>query len=351
MPYEQNEQNEFQNGALIDARPESEKEKDFKFEEVVAVAAPVNWFEKPQTQWRKFSIFNQNGSGSCVAQTQAKELGIMQWLRDSNYVHFSATDIYQRRANKPGTGMAAVDARKIATQSVTLETLTPSQSMTDAQMDATFIQPYKREVGKIFKVLNYVELPLKDIDVAASVIQKTGKAVMVWFYFQYNEWTDHPTIINPILDMTAPSTIRHSVAAVDFTLVNGKKSLIIEDSWGPQFGFGGQRVIDEDFYKKRNFYSGYLVNFSFGAPQKPVYTFNVDMQYGQTNNDIIVLQDCLKYEGLFPSNAASTGFYGSITRKAVEDFQTKYNITTPTSAGYGRVGPLTRAKLNEIFNQ
>jgi hypothetical protein len=34
----------------------------------------------------------------------------------------------------------------------------------------------------------------------------------------------------------------------------------------------------------------------------------------------------------------------------VESFQEKYGIATPSSTGYGRVGPLTQAKVNQIIS-
>lgn len=355
---------DFQNGAIIDTRPPEEKVKDYKFEEIVAAADPVDWRVKPQDQWRKFPIFNQNGSGSCVAQTGAKELGIMRFLTDRTYVHFSATDIYQRRANKPSGGMNAIDCRKIMAAGTTLEVLAPSQSMTDSQMDSAKIEPYKREVGKVFAVPNYLEIGTKDIDLVASIIQRTQKGVMVWFYFEYAEWDQRPHVINQNLELGAASTCRHSVTAVDYTLLpDGKKALIIEDSWGPYAGSGGQRIIDEDFFKARNWHRSYLMNFKFQdqtqpqpdptpVPPKPHHVFNVDLEFGMTNNDVKALQDILRYEGLFPTNAQSTGYFGAITKASVGKYQEKYGIATPANTtGYGRVGPKTRAKLNSVYGQ
>lgn len=345
----------FQSGAVIDERPELEKQKDFKFEEVVAAANPVNWVEKPESEWRKFPIFNQDGSGSCVAQTQAKELGIMRFLKDGEYVHFSATDIYQRRANKPNFGMAAVDARNIARDGVTLEVLTPSQNMTDAKMDSATVEPYKREVGKVFSAPNYLSLPVQDIDTVASVIQTTKKGVMVWFFFEIEEWGEVPEVKSPNLDLLGSTTARHSVCAVDYFLYQGKKALLIEDSWGTSFGKAGQRVITEDFFKARNWYAGYLVNFKFELPpqdDKPKYTFTKVLEFGQTNNDVKALQEILKYEGLFPSNTASTGYYGSITAKAVLQWQKKHAVASVEeldSLGGRRVGDKTINKLNELY--
>lgn len=351
------QEHQFQSGAVIDIRSAQEKVRDYKFKELVSAIDPVNWQEKSQEQWRKFPIFNQNGSGSCVAQTEAKELGIMRYLKDGNYVHFSATDIYQRRANKPAAGMAAVDVRKIAQQGVTLEALAPSQNLNDAQMDGQAIEPYKREVGSIFAVPNYVELPSADIETIASVIQRTQKGVMVWFYFIISEWTNRPAVIQQGLDLQAQTTARHSVTAVDYTLVGGKKALIIEDSWGSSFGIAGQRVIDEDFFMARNWYAGNLVNFKFDdqtQPQptptpKPIHVFNVDLEFGQTNNDIKALQDILRYEGMFPANVQSTGYFGAVTLKGVQSFQVKYGVIVPGESGYGRVGPKTRKTLNDNY--
>lgn len=346
----------FKNGAVIDTRPEAEKAKDYFQKEVVANLEPVNWVEKPANTWRKFPIFNQNGSGSCVAQTLAKLLGVMYWQKNGTYVHFSATDIYQRRFNKPSGGMAGVDAFSIAQKGVTLEDLVPSQNMTDAQMDAIVIPQYKHDVGAIFTVPNYLQLATRDIDAIASTIQKTGKAVMVWFYFTYPEWTERPKIIDANLNLNADSTCRHSVTAVDFTLVNGKKCLIIDDSWGTSYGQAGQRIIDEDFFKARNWFAAYPIAFKFDDQQqnvdpskKPAYTFNKDLEFGMTDKDVTALQDVLRYEGTFPSNTQSTGYFGAVTKASVAKFQEKYKIASSKDPGYGRCGPKTRAKLNELY--
>lgn len=335
-----------QNGALPDTRSEEEKAKDFKFEEIVTTPTPVVWTEKISTSWRKFPIFNQDGSGSCVAQTMAKILGVMYWLKNGIYVHFSATHIYQRRANKPQGGMAGVDAFKIAQEGATLEVLTPSQDMTDIQMDNVKIEEYKHDVGKVFKLGNYIMGPIKDLETIASIIQTTGKAVMVWYYFKHSEWTDVPTIQFPDLDLHGSTTTRHSVTAVDFTLYQGKKCLIIEDSWGPNYGRGGQRIITEDFHNKRNWFVAHPMTFKFEEdpipPITPVFLTKT-LKFGMTDPEVKILQDILKAKGFLAVNIASSGYFGAITLTAVKKFQTTKGLTAD-----GVVGALTRAKLNEI---
>jgi len=362
------EEPQFQSGALLDTRTEEAKLSDYKFEELVVSINPVNWIEKVQGAWRRFPIFNQDGSSSCVAQTLAKLLGILYYLKNQLYVHFSATHIYQRRANKPSSGMMGVDALSIGKQGVTLEELVPSQNMNDSQMDNTQIPQYKKDVGSVFKIGNYVILPVKDIDTIASVIQTTEKGVMVWFYFQGNEWTDVPEIKNPNLNLYAASTGRHSVTAVDFTMYAGEKALIIEDSWGKFAGLQGQRVIRESFFKARNFFAAYPITFKFEdqtvpppvPPQpvppvnpKPKYNFTKVLTFGMSDPDVKVLQDILKYEGTFPKNVNSTGYYGSITAKGVFNFQIKHKVASLSelqSLKGRRVGDKTKAKLNSLYN-
>lgn len=342
----------FQNGALPDTRAPEEKAKDWVQKEVVASAALVQWREKQPSEIRKFPIFNQNGSGSCVAQTQAKELGIMRYLTDGVYVHFSATDGYQRRVNRPDPGMGFDDARQIAKAGITLEVLTPSQGMTDNQMDTAVVEPYKRQVGAVFSVPNYLTITNPTIDDVAATIQATGKGVMTWFYFKGSEWGDTPVVLDTGLQLNAPSTLRHSITAVDFTLRGNEKYIVIEDSWGPGAGMGGQRLISERFFKARNWYAGYLVSFRFQEQQtqKPQYVFNNDLKYGQETSEIKVLQDCLKYFGHFPNNAESTGRYLNVTAAAVLKWQIKNSVAPLADLNVlqGKsFGPKSRQKMNE----
>jgi peptidoglycan hydrolase-like protein with peptidoglycan-binding domain len=95
------------------------------------------------------------------------------------------------------------------------------------------------------------------------------------------------------------------------------------------------------------------MNFKFEetAIPKPQHVFLVNMSFGQTNEEIKFLQNVLKYEGLFPTNVESTGYYGPVTQKAVGQFQIKHKVVdNETSPGYGIAGPKTREKLNLLYN-
>ena len=86
----------------------------------------------------------------------------------------------------------------------------------------------------------------------------------------------------------------------------------------------------------------------------PVFTSGLDR--GMRNADVKRLQQLLNSvadtriaESGPGSSGNETEFFGSLTEQAVQKFQVKYGIAQSGDAGYGYVGPKTRAKLQEVF--
>ena len=69
------------------------------------------------------------------------------------------------------------------------------------------------------------------------------------------------------------------------------------------------------------------------------YVFSNDLSLGSTGNDVTALQTLLARLNLF--SLSPTGYFGSITQTAVENFQSAHGIDP-----IGLVGPLTRSALN-----
>lgn len=76
--------------------------------------------------------------------------------------------------------------------------------------------------------------------------------------------------------------------------------------------------------------------------------FTVQLKVGAENNDVKQLQEILVREEVYPEGIIS-GYFGSLTKKAVQRFQEKYGIAKSADVGYGEVGPNTRAKLNQLL--
>lgn len=355
-------------GAQIDLRPQFEKEKDYMFQEAVAAAAPVVWIEKDVNDWREFPEQDQVQSSTCVAQTIKKIAGILLWLKEKTFVKFSATPVYQARVNKPSGGMVGVDAFEIwRKEGVTLEDLVASDKMSEDEVDSAKVEAYERRVGEIFKIAGHIGINNGDFDTVASVIQQTGKGVMVWFYFTSSEFGNKadksknfsiPVVKTPSLTIAQGS--RHSITAVDFFTYKGVEYILCEDS--AHFGGVSRRLITREFFNKRNWFVRYPMNFSFEEgealpipPAQPKYRFTKVLEFSPTffvDEDVKHLQDILKYEGLFPTNIESTGYYGAITAKAVYNWQVKHAVASMAelnSLQGRRAGEKTISSLNKIY--
>lgn len=373
-------------GANEDTRSDAEKQKDTHFGEIVASAAAVTWLKK--TKYRSFPVFDQNGGSDCVANTAAKILGILRWLKDGNFVKFSPAHIYRRRSNFPGEGMIGNNAFEILAQGVTLDAIVPSDGLSEAQLNAIEIPTYGAEVAALFKTDNAQPIlpPTGDIDTIASIIQQTGKPVMLWYFFTTREWGifngdtngyNKPTVLDALTGTNDPRSLRHSVTAVDFTLTEaGEKALVIEDS--AHFGGYTKRLVTENFHRARNWYAAYPMALKTVQvvspdqaqkdPARPRYTFTKPLSFipwnAQLNapsdpglnaaqqQDVLELQTILKYEGYFPSNVAATGYYGSITCKAVEAWQKAHNVDSIqvlTDLAGERFGAKSIAAMNAVY--
>lgn len=311
-----------------DNQTEEQKAKNFKLEEVVASVTPVQWVEK--STWTEYPIRNQLTSSQCVCMTLATEMGIIFKQKYGEFIDFSSSFPYKQRG---GTylGCSSSDVYSVFPKiGDVFESIMPSQNLTEGQVNDLKLKDYYKDLGKVFTVKR-IELPV-DFETVASTIQATGKGVMVWFRFSYPEWTDIPEL------KSEPATLGHSVTAVDCLLKNGKKYLVVQDSWGLAYAIHGYRLISEEYFKERCFLASYLKTFQIlqVTPDtvKPVF-----------DGSIISAQKCFEYEGFFPTNVPKAEVWGNITRTACIAFQKKYNLL-PT---LGNFGPLTKSKLTQLY--
>lgn len=82
------------------------------------------------------------------------------------------------------------------------------------------------------------------------------------------------------------------------------------------------------------------------------YIFNRNLRKGNASADVKKLQQALAiWPEIYPEGMI-TSYFGNLTEKAVRRFQCKYKIVckgSPSTTGYGLVGPKTRVKLREVL--
>lgn len=350
---------------IVDTRTQEEKDKDYLFKELVSAPAKVSLGQTSPDRWKIWPRRNQYTQNSCVYHARAKAAGILQEMNTGEYVEYSAAD-YNKRSNRNlglpyNQGSSPVEAfdfwRK---DGVGLEALEPSNDITDEALAEVTQTQFEKQTAGLSTLDGYYLLPVNDFDTIVSTLKATGKPIPLGFYATYDEWNkDIPTVLVPNLQLTQ-AAVRHEVCATpNFGIWQGLEGFTIEDSWGNAGIAGtGARFITREFFEKRNYIPG-IVPTSFKTfddigmkPEKPKIKLTRELDKGDTGADVHDLQMVLQYEGHFPANHAGSEYFGSLTEKAVKAYQCAHGIVcsgTPQTTGYGRVGPATKAHINNRY--
>lgn len=332
-------------GVLPDIRTEEQKAKDWKAEEIVASGSLVPFFrEVDKNEWRKFTVRDQDGSGSCVSQALAKGFEVLYKKKTGKTVVFSATPIYQKRRNAPDAGMYIHDAFQIAVKRSTCpEKDVKSQNLDDKEMDALELPENFEELNNFLDAIAYVELP-KDFDFIAAWVENFGYA-QLHIAASRKCWSrDFPKL------GSENRNIRHAIAVIDAVTYKDVQYLVIEDSWGEFGEFVGQRLISREVFEDMYTSAAGFTLLEYDTDDSQSFApFNVKMEFGHKNGEVVRLQEYLKAKGFFPTNTESTGYYGNITALAVYNFQIAFKVASPIelNALKGKyVGPKTLKVIN-----
>lgn len=354
-------------GVTEDTRPEPLKARDWTSEEAYSAKTPVfrnkkapkkDWSPKlSNSTWRKFGTRDQDGSGSCVAQTGAMLAQVDEYNETKKNIVFSAAKIYADRVNRPFEGMSSYNMFDLMKKgSLTFEDSIPSQNMNDKQLEEVAQKWTAQDFinGAVYAIGGYVTITSLSIDDIASAIERFGCGVSLHIFATGKEWNkDVPGIL--VDDLTwAQAGVRHCVGAVDFILWKGEKALVVQESWGKFEGLRGQRILTESFLKKRLRYAGHSLPRdnslavdveSFDAPR-------AQLAFGDTGPEVVRLQNMLKALGFMSKSVQSTGRFLSITANALVKFQSKNGINDFVGRPVSEVryGPKTMAVVARILS-
>lgn len=352
----------FSQEILEDDRTEEQRAKDYQTEEILTAQPLVwedweVWRQKPENvkMLQDFKVGDQRQTGSCAGFSGALLLAINNYLEEKRFVEMSPATIYARRKNKPDRGMFMHDVGNIAIKhGVVPEVLFPTNTSSDAAMsDLSNLLPSFEKAGKIYKADSYFWLNTSSIDSVANVLNRNIPVLMA-VRFGDNEWGRLKVpVIRPI-----PPTYGHATIFLPraFFTYQGRKAVLLQDSHGIDAGFQGRRILTEDWFSSgRVFLAIWFTDMKnlevFNKSiSKPKLNLTRNLQVGDRGVDVAQLQRALGYlkdaEGyLFPLAQAPTGFYGGITRNAIQRFQRLYSLLMN-----GIVDNQTRAKLNEVFS-
>lgn len=343
--------------------------KDFQWSEIAFGATPFNWnvgfdveekigfaTNKPNF---KFPVKDQGGSGSCGGQAWSYYDAAIEAIASGTFEERSARFIYSQTVVYPAGSRGRDNSELLKSQGDAQETILtsyengnpPTEAFMQKQSDIT--TAVKADAKKS-RALSYANVDV-NIDTIAQAIRDNNGVVLGVVGQNNGTW---------YTQMPVPPNMNnerwyHWVYAGKAKIINGIKYIGFLNSWGTSVGDHGWQYLSEDYINTILIGDGYgravwqvwtLIFNPDGLPTNFHYTFNNDLQYGQTSPEVEKLQTALQLNGVFPVAIKPTQYYGDITRTAVEKFQVKYGIAAWYTAGYGRTGPKTRAKLNELYS-
>jgi len=188
-----------------------------------------------------------------------------------------------------------------------------------------------------YKIGGYVHVE-PNFDAIKRAIWKWGAVLMGFRVYTGGSWNTSPIKIPP----GSQSYSGHATVGKAFNLIFIRG----QNSFGADWGDHGDFDMPESYlpYECWAVVSDIPTTLLPDPSTKPKYVFTKDLYLGISDDDVVILDDCLKYLGCMDKKWESTPSFGQIDLVAVKVFQGRYGITQN-----GRVGPITRQKLNELF--
>ena len=285
-------------GDALDPRSPEEKARDYHYSEIGFGATGVTWENK--SYYKRYKERKQDGSGACGGHASAKAFETFSNQK-------SAHPIYYQRFNFPTPGMFLQDIGRILKNIGTVtEDKDPSELLSEDKMNL----PLK--VTPTDKIGGYVFVDPKNIDDLAKVIRDYKNCILL-IRGNWNEYMQYvPTFLGEI-------DFGHFVTGVDFTLYNGQKAIVIEDSVGDQSSERGQRILTEDFLTKCCVQAMFLIP-KVEEVTKPKLVFTTTLSWGDKGSEVEKLQTMLIYEKFLLLDKP-TGNFGNMTSHALQKWQ------------------------------
>jgi hypothetical protein len=220
--------------------------RDYTAEVHFGVGEPVEWKTTPLGRPEPVD-FNQRSSNSCVGCATRN----LHWL--INPKDFSRRDIYSR-IFLPGPGGAYLrDGVKVVCDigNQTQDECPDPAYPTEALMRQKSELP--DSAGSDDKQLGYFVLKSNTIDAVAQAIRDYGGCIM-GVVGSNQGWQDKT---NPRPPKSGEGTWQHAIAAFDFCLKNGKKTIIAKSSWCS--GSHHIHYINEDYFTSGNTFNAWCL--------------------------------------------------------------------------------------------
>lgn len=180
------------------------------------------------------------------------------------------------------------------------------------------------------KIAGYAQVDITDPQAIARAIDESPMqaGILCRYGCQNNWWT--PSWLAKDIDPLryAPETSGHAIIMSAFDYIE-KTQQLLANTWGKDWCLNGNaHIIHSDYPPTEAFVDMYM---------NPMFQFTQTMKFGSRGNEVKELQKRLNMPTIL-----NTGFFGTITKKYVMNYQTAHQLVPD-----GVVGKLTLAELNK----
>lgn len=320
------------------------------------VQAPVALPRKFTTDLSDFPVEDQKKNGSCVGQAEGKCVEYFDKKETKALTKISNRFVYGECKKLDGIPHLEGTYPRIAAK-VLMETgacredlINDDDSLPHAEYikydvnEAITLDAYLRRVGGYAFVA----------PIANDIMQAIYQNGVVGATMNVGDWGDLP--VKP-----TPYRGRHRILLFGFEQRKNKGKddvrFYFRNSWGKNWGDDGNGYFWYSDYKDHLFdimaYTD-IPNEILEERKESNYAFTYDLDRGATGPVVLELQRRLKEEPAQDGLPCFRGgdfapIFGPLTEAAVQRYQCANGLVcsgTPTTTGYGRLGPKTRASLN-----
>lgn len=330
------------------ALQEKWNKSNYKWSEVGYGSAPFDWGQKIVIE--TLTTKDQHTSGSCGGQSCAYYGEVLNKIFDKQAEERSAKFIYAQTF-EPGGGTAMTKLAKcVQDLGWGLESLTKSYDSNGGSTE-DFMRRREDITQDAFKTamndraLAYAWVSNTNIDTIAQAMRDNYGAILGIQGSNNGTWLSKFPSPNNTRD-----TWNHWLYACGAEIIDGVKYIIVKNSWGNTCGENGYQWLSEQFFTTGKCFSCVTFIYNPQTPTPSQHIFNLDLRYGEANNEVKELQDKLKLLGFMDKKVPSTSYYGDITKTAVSKFQYAYKVASPLVLWWNG-GKLTGKATRDVLNK
>lgn len=223
--------------------------RDILFRDYIAGAGTVNWDEPYDIRSviGTLPINNQNGSSSCVGQSCSKLAEIAEAFESKNQTRLSARDVYSRIYAPEGgafgyKGLSIIVNRGVATE-VRVSSYNQGNPPDEAFMRIRDDSNEATQEALVRKAKAYAHISQNIDEMAYAIKNQNG---IVFGVIGTNQgWAFGKYIPEP--PKSGEEVWYHFIVGIGYKKIGDKKYILIQNSWGKEWGNQGTALISEDY--------------------------------------------------------------------------------------------------------